>query len=213
MDPVQFMRDYYDGKQSYFLLQSIFANVVPHTRLDLLNDMGYQDRMAAQQEFYSRATLLYDLGQEKSQLSRLQGSIMLSSLSFSYAGDKDYRYWFSNACRIATQMGLHRQYISERLDPRSKKLFRRIWWTLYNRDVLMAVSGLSNLRKFDDRFCNAAVLTEDDWTDVEIPQELSSVLSANTRLHKIYMVENCKLSVTSTPPKLSSSRPDEGRPN
>ncbi|KAM5374737.1 hypothetical protein ACJZ2D_006381 [Fusarium nematophilum] len=198
LDPIEFMKDYHDGRQSFFLLQSIFANVVPHAPLDCLHDMGYRDRMAAQQELYSRATLLYDLGHEKSQLGRLQGSIMLSSLSFSYAGDKDYRYWFSNACRIATQMGLHRQYISERLSSRFRKLFRRIWWILYNRDVLMAVSGLSNLRNFDDRFCDSALLTEDDWADDAVPPELAPVLSGDTRLQKVYMIENCKLSVTSS---------------
>ncbi|KAJ3517129.1 hypothetical protein NM208_g14751 [Fusarium decemcellulare] len=173
LEPAQFVRDYYAGRHSPFLMQSVLAGVIPHTPVDLLSEMGYQDRMAAQKAFYSRATLIYDLGHERSQLSRLQGSIMLSSLSFSYAGDKDYRYWFSNACRIATQMGLHRQYISERLDPTSKKLFRRIWWTLYNRDVLMAVSGLCNLKKFDDRFCDTAALTEDDWTRGDIPDDLN----------------------------------------
>ncbi|KAF9781426.1 hypothetical protein IL306_014045 [Fusarium sp. DS 682] len=181
LDRVQFMEDYYAGRHSVFIMQSILANVAAHAPQELLKRIGFNDRKTAQKTFYSRATLVYDLGRETGQLSRLQGSIMLSSLSFSYAVDKDYRYWFTNACRIATQLGLHRQYISERVDPRSKRLFRRIWWTLYNRDVLMAVLGLTNLRKFDERYCDADKLTEDDWDDSEIPERFASVIPPTTR--------------------------------
>ncbi|KAF5640800.1 cutinase transcription factor 1 beta [Fusarium sp. NRRL 52700] len=195
LDRVQFMEDYYAGRHSVFIMQSILANVAAHTSEDILRQIGFKDRETAQKTFYSRATLIYDLGNETGQLSRLQGSIMLSSLLFSYAVDKDFRYWFSNACRIATQLGLHRQYISERIDPRSKRLFRRIWWTLYNRDVLMAVLGLTNLTYFDERYSDAAQLTPDDWEDSEIPERYASVVPPTTRLHKIYLVENCKLSV------------------
>lgn len=198
LDPVRFTQDFLSGNYSHFLMQSIFANVVPHASLTLLKEMGYHDRRSAQQGCYTKATLLYDLGEEKRQICCLQGSIMLSSLCFSYAVDKDYRYWFCNACRIGTQLGLHRQYISERLDAKTKKLFRRIWWILYSRDVLMVVSGLSNLRKFDDRFCDTVALTEDDWPDQDVPEELSSVLSASTRLQKVYLLENCKLARIST---------------
>lgn len=138
------------------------------------------------------------MGCENSQLHLLQGSIMLSSLSFTYAMDKDYRYWLSNAGRIATRMGLHRNYMSETLDMHSRHLYRRIWWVLYNRDTLMAVSGIDNLRRFNDRYCDTAPLTVSDWEeDVEIPMHSRDILRPMPRLQKVFMVEYSKLSTIS----------------
>ncbi|QGI85672.1 hypothetical protein CEK25_012401 [Fusarium fujikuroi] len=212
LDRAQFMEEYYAGRQSMFTMQSILANVAAHAPEELLQRIGFNDRETAQKTFYSRAILVYDLGGEAGQLNRLQGSIMLSSLSFTYAMDKDYRYWFSNACRIATQLGLHRQYISQRVDPKSKRLFRRIWWALYNRDVLMAVLGLTNLTNFDERYCDTHQLTEDDWDDTQIPDRFASVIPPTTRLHKIYFLEHCKrfLQYFKTPGRVPSASKIQG---
>lgn len=199
LDRVKFVQDYQTGQHSVFLLQCILANAVPYAPRELLREAGYDDRITAQKSLFSKARLLYDLGCETSQLHLLQGSIMLSSLSFTYAMDKDYRYWLSNAGRIATRMGLHRNYMSETLDTHSTRLFRRIWWVLYNRDTLMAVSGIDNLRRFDDRYCDTAPLTESDCEeDVEIPPACSDILQPMPRLQKVFMVEYSKLSTIST---------------
>ncbi|EXJ74998.1 uncharacterized protein A1O5_01694 [Cladophialophora psammophila CBS 110553] len=198
LDRVKFMQDYRADRHSSFLLQSILANAVPHAPKELLQEAGYTDRVAAQRSLYSKARLLYDIGCEKSQLHLLQGSVMLSSLSFSYAIDKDYRYWLSNAVRIATQMGLHRNYVSETLGARTKRLFRRIWWVLYNRDTLLTISGVDNLRRFNDRYCDTAPLTESDWEeDTEIPVQFRDILCPIPRLQKLFMVEYSKLSIIS----------------
>ena len=198
LDRVKFMHDYRAKQHSPFLMQSILANAVPHAPKELLQEAGYKDRITAQQSLFSKARLLYDIGCEKSQLCLLQGSIMLSSLSFSYAMDKDYRHWLTNAGRIATLMGLHRNYVSEALGVRTKRLFRRIWWVLYNRDTLLTISGIDNLRRFHDRFCDTAPLTEADWEgDEEIPAEFSDILPPMPRLQKLFMVELSKLSIIS----------------
>ncbi|KIX09209.1 uncharacterized protein Z518_00288 [Rhinocladiella mackenziei CBS 650.93] len=198
LDRVKLMRDYRANRHSVFVLQSILANVVPYTPKELLRQAGYEDRITAQKTLYSKARLLYDSGCERNQLYLLQGSFMLSSLSFSYAIDKDYRYWLSNAGRIATRMGLHRNYASETLGKRSKRLFRRIWWTLYNRDTLLTISGIDNLRRFNDRYCDTAPLRESDMDeDGEIPEEFRGVVYPVSLLHKMFMVEYSKLSTIS----------------
>ncbi|KAJ9637388.1 hypothetical protein H2204_004812 [Knufia peltigerae] len=198
LDRAKFVRDYHAHRHSVFVLQSILANVVPYTPMDLLRRAGYDDRISAQKSFYTKATLLYDMGCEKQQLYMLQGSIMLSSLSFSYPMDKDYRYWLSNAGRIATQMGLHRNYVCENLGARSQRLFRRIWWVLYNRDTLLAISGIDNLRRFNERYCDTAPLRESDWEDDdEIPADLQDILELVSPLQKLFMVEYSKVSIIS----------------
>lgn len=89
----------------------MMANAVPYASSDIIAAAQYASREAAQVDFAHKARLLYDFGCEKQQLHLLQGSIILSSFQFSYAINKDHRMWFHNAVRIATQMGLHRQYV------------------------------------------------------------------------------------------------------
>lgn len=88
--------------------------------------------------------------------------------------------------------------MSETLDMHSRHLYRRIWWVLYNRDTLMAVSGIDNLRRFNDRYCDTAPLTVSDWEeDVEIPMHSRDILRPMPRLQKVFMVEYSKLSTIS----------------
>lgn len=192
------MQDYSDNKSSPFLIQSVFANTVPFAPLELLHQMGFQDRLTAQKSLHDKAKLLYDIGCEKSQLRLLQGSVMLGSLYFAYATDKDYRYWLTNASRIAGQIGLHRKCVSEGLEPTSRRLFRRIWWVLYNRDVLLAISGTDNQRRFSDRYCDTSPLTEADWEeDVQIPERFRHILSPVLSVHKTFLIQYSKLSTLS----------------
>lgn len=197
LDRVKFVESYRTNQHSPFLLQAILANVTPYVSNDLLLRAGYQDRVTAQKSLFSKAKLLYDL-YEKNQLVLLQGSIILSSLSFSYAIDKDYRYWLSNAARIATRMGLHRNHVYDRLDKRTRRLFRRIWWVLFNRDVLLVISGLDNLRRFDDIYCDTVPLTRSDWEDeIEISHDYMDMIRPISSLQMSFMVEYGKLSIIS----------------
>lgn len=109
LDRRQFLDDYERGSCSSFLLWSIFANVTPYALPTLLLESGYTEYATAQKEFFSKARLLYDFGCEKGQLNLLQGSILLSSFQYSFAPDKDFRFWFHNAVRIALQMGFNKR--------------------------------------------------------------------------------------------------------
>lgn len=89
----------------------MFATAIPYADQDLVAEMGYPDVGTGQKEFFSRARLLFDFGCEKGQLNLLQGCILLSSFQNSFWPDKDFRFWFSNAVRIATQIGFHQEYV------------------------------------------------------------------------------------------------------
>ena len=110
LDRAKFCEQFANDNCSHFVLYAVLANAVPYATADVISAAGYRDREATQVDFVRKARLLHDFGCEKRQLSLLQGSIILSSFQFSYAPNKDHRFWFHNAVRIATQMGLHRQY-------------------------------------------------------------------------------------------------------
>lgn len=114
----------------------MLANIVPYASMDLVEAAGYSDRHVAQREFVFKARLLHDFGCERRQLSLLQGSVVLSSFQPTYAPTKDFRFWFHNAVRLSTQMGLHRQNLREDVDPATYKLCQRIFWTIYVRHQL-----------------------------------------------------------------------------
>ena len=199
LSQTDFLKSYENGDQSVFLLQSIFANVMPYISEHLLLDLGFTDRHIAQKTFFSRAKLLYDLGYEKGQLQILQGSIVLSTMSCSYASDNDYRFWLANAVRITTQMGLHRSSLVKNVNRRTAILLRRIWWVVYKRDILLTVAGLQNVRRLHDEDCDTPELSTDDWEDEDLSTKFRAVIKCPSRLQKEYLIQNGKLSKLSKP--------------
>ena len=189
------MREFANGAVSSFLLQCIIAHVISYMPSELLLDMGYTDRPYAQRHVYEKAQLLYDLRAERSQLRLLQGSLLLGSLHFSVSIDKDYRYWHANAVRLATQMGLHRQQMTNQLPCLDRKLLRRIWWVIHDRDILLSISGLSNVRHLNDKHCDTTFIQasdleeEDDFGGKVMPDWLPPI----TATQKAYFVQNAKL--------------------
>ncbi|RFU28806.1 hypothetical protein B7463_g7554, partial [Scytalidium lignicola] len=193
IDRLEFMRTYEAGTYSSFLVNAMLAASVPYAPLQLLIDAGFTDRLTAVRKFSSNAVLLYDFGCEKSQLRRLQGSIILGVGDYSYTTDKDFRYWFYNAARIATRMGLHRNDIAEDMDPATYKVCRRIWWVLYSRGVLLLTFGLENMQILHNSDSDTDLLVESDWDEKEIPNQYTYLISSVTRAQKLYIIENSKL--------------------
>lgn len=194
INKIDFLEDYQRGTYSAFLTQCILASMVSYAPLELINEAGYQDHFSAQKSFFDKAQLLCDLGAETSQLRLLQGSIALSLLHFSFALDKDYRYWLSNAVRIATVMGLHKNTVLLDLNPPTRRLFCRLWWLLYNRDCLTVTIGIDNVRRIHDDDFDISDVTEADWTRETIPQRFVHIVRPTTRLQRLFFMENCKLS-------------------
>ncbi|RFU29310.1 hypothetical protein B7463_g7038, partial [Scytalidium lignicola] len=169
----EFMKNFHQGTYMPFLMQCMLANTIVYASPELLQEAGFLDSGSAQKIVFARAKLLFDYSVERSQLALLQGSIMLSSLQFSVSSGCDYRFWHCNAIRLATQMGLHRNGAAGDLSQSTRKLLRRIWWVLYCRDVILAISGLEN----------------DDWDEYQ-----NTSLAEIPRLQKLYVIENCRLS-------------------
>lgn len=150
------MYSYESGHCSAFLLHAILAIAALYAPTETLLASGFTERSAAQESFFSKATILYDFRCERSQLRMLQGSLILSSTVFSYSLDKDFRYWHFNAVRLAVKMGLHKRYAKQTvsawlgryrliqlcrdviydMDPVTYRLCKRIWWVVYVSDEM-----------------------------------------------------------------------------
>lgn len=193
LDRLPFMRQLSEAKCSTFLLQCIFTSVTPYASTELLSELGYADRTEAQRSLFTKAQLLYDLGAEQSQLCVLQGSLVLTSSYFAFGLDKDLRYWLSNAVRIATQMGLHRKQNVNQLASGTRRLFLRIFWVMYSRDIIMVMAGRMNVRALDDRFLDMPEVTDGDWEGEPEDQLAQFGLAPVSALEKSFLVHNSRL--------------------
>lgn len=108
-DYVDFVDSYLSGSFSWFMMQAVLASAVPYTAMEVLTECGFTDRLTALQFFFSNAVRLYDFEYEESQLAKLQGSLVLSTVLVSYTMDKDFRFWHHNAVRLAVRLGLHKE--------------------------------------------------------------------------------------------------------
>jgi hypothetical protein len=93
-------------------MQALLSYAASFVDNRFIHRAGYATHQEARETFYGRALLLYNFDCEKNQLDLLQGCLLLCFSYISPRRNKDYRYWFSNAIRIATNMGMHQRYIS-----------------------------------------------------------------------------------------------------
>lgn len=195
LDRAKFYQDFVRGSLSHLLLFAILANVVPYASIDDLKRAGYDNKISAQHDFYLKAQLLHDFGCERSQLVILQASVVLSTFHYHFAPAKDHRFWFSNAVRLATQLGLHRQKLGNDLDPATHGLCRRIWWLLYSRDVLFSLTGFGNMRAINESESDTSPLTDADWGEEYISAEAGAMIPSVTALQRHFFIQNCKLAL------------------
>ncbi|KAK7452576.1 fungal specific transcription factor domain-containing protein [Colletotrichum acutatum] len=91
--------------------------------------------------FFKRAKALFDCRFEQHRETYLQAAILLTwqcddledVISNSW-------YWIGIAARTAYGMGMHRDASPSGLNVMDKRLWRRLWWTLYQYDVLVSMA-------------------------------------------------------------------------
>lgn len=112
LDRCDFLMRYRRQQHSSFVMQALLSYGASFVDDHFIHRAGYTTHQEARETFYSRASLLYSFDCEKNQLDLLQGCLLLGFSYISPRRNKDYRYWFSNALRIATNMGMHQRYKS-----------------------------------------------------------------------------------------------------
>ncbi|KAL7911545.1 hypothetical protein GGI35DRAFT_443036 [Trichoderma velutinum] len=195
-DPFEFIQSYDSGTYSFFLLQAVLANAALYVPQEVLEACGFVSRSEAIETFCTRAALLYDFNCEKSQLRLLQGSAVLAMTGYAGSRDKDFGYWYHNAVRLAIKMGVHHQgFNAHEIDSATNKLYQRIWWTLYSRDITLLFSGVENKSLLGSSSAEswAALPSAELWVPNALSPSCASVLPPLTLLLSLFFVENCKL--------------------
>lgn len=165
----RFMRQYRDPKNppSLLLLQAILlAGSRVCTNSQLMDANG--STTPAAMTFYKRAKALYDANYEDDRVTIVQALVLLG---WYWEGPEDVTknvfYWTRVAMVVAQGSGMHRSVESSQLSKPDKRLWKRIWWTLFTRDRSVAVAlGRPIGINTDDS--DVGMLTEDDFLEDEI---------------------------------------------
>ncbi|KAL6717128.1 Transcriptional activator of fatty acid utilization [Lecanora helva] len=171
----RFMAHYRDSKNppSLLLLQAILlAGSRVCTNTQLMDANG--STTPAAMTFYKRAKALFDANYEDDRVTIVQALILMG---WYWEGPEDVTknvfYWTRVATVVAQGSGMHRSVEGSQLSRPDKRLWKRIWWTLFTRDRSVAVAlGRPVHINVDDS--DVEMVTEDDFIEDEDDQPAKS---------------------------------------
>jgi hypothetical protein len=171
INKTKFMRRYKDPKNppSLLLLQAmLLAGSRVCTNPQLMDANGSSTPAAL--TFYKRAKALYDANYEDDRVTIVQSLLLMG---WYWEGPEDVTknvfYWTRVATIVAQGSGMHRSVEGSQLSKSDKRLWKRIWWSLFTRDRSVAVAlGRPCHINLDDS--DVEMLTEDDFIEDEPDQ-------------------------------------------
>ncbi|KAL2857625.1 fungal-specific transcription factor domain-containing protein [Aspergillus pseudodeflectus] len=150
---------------SLLLLQSMLLAASKISRSSRL-PQATGSNAAASALFYKRAKSLYDAGFETDRIVILQSVILMGWYCEDPRGVGTTFYWSRIAIALAQSIGIHRSVTSSVLSLPEKRLYKRIWWTLFTRDRLLSVC-LGRPMAINLADCDVELLQDQDFDEVE----------------------------------------------
>ncbi|KAI1083586.1 fungal-specific transcription factor domain-containing protein [Whalleya microplaca] len=183
INKTRFMRQYRDPKNppSLLLLQAVLlAGSRVCANAQLMDANGSTTPAAL--TFYKRAKALYDANYEDDRVTIVQSLVLMG---WYWEGPEDVTknvfYWSRVAIIVAQGSGMHRSVENSQLSKADKRLWKRIWWTLFTRDRSVAVAlGRPCNINLDDS--DVEMLTEDDFLEDE-PDNANGIAPDPIHIH------------------------------
>ncbi|KAK7608361.1 fungal-specific transcription factor domain-containing protein [Phyllosticta paracitricarpa] len=169
----RFMRQYRDPRNppSLLLLQAILlAGSRVCNNPQLMDSSG--STTPAAMTFYKRAKALFDANYEDDRVTIVQALILMGwywegpevGLMSESDVTKNVFYWSRVAIVVAQGSGMHRSVEGSQLSRADKRLWKRIWWTLFSRDRSVAVA-LGRPVAIDPEDSDVEMISEDDFIE------------------------------------------------
>lgn len=163
----EFMKKFKDpnDQPSLMLLQAVLLCGSRISRNPLLLDSKGSSNIASL-TFFRRAKALYEANYESDPVSLIQTLILIGSF---WEGPEDVTknsfYWTRVALGLAQGFGFQRDVsTSPKLSDVDKKIWRRIWWCLFEKDRNVAIAfGRPSVIDLND--CDVPMLTIDDFNE------------------------------------------------
>jgi hypothetical protein len=88
---------------------------------------------------------------------------------------KDTWHWMGVSLSLAHTIGLHRNPEQSNMDLKRQRLWKRIWWSCFMRDRLIAL-GMRRPTRIKNEDCDVPMLVLDDFDTEPLPAELVRML-------------------------------------
>ncbi|KAJ9613366.1 hypothetical protein H2200_003308 [Cladophialophora chaetospira] len=134
---------------SLILFQAIMFSATAFVDLQLLLDAGFQDRLAARTYYFRKVKLLYDFEWEADRIILIQATLLHAWWYLSTNDQKDPWHWLGICISLAVGVGLNQTSVHAVKDAQTRRLWRRIWWTIISRDRIGPVVTRRPLRIMD----------------------------------------------------------------
>ncbi|GAB0134959.1 Cutinase transcription factor 1 alpha [Epichloe bromicola] len=167
-------RDGVNGQTSLLLYQSIMFSATAFVDMKYLREAGFSSRKAARKAFFQKTRLLYDFDYEQDRLVLVQALMQMTYWYETPDDQKDTWHWMGVAISLAHTIGLHRDPGTTTMSLSKQRLWKRIWWSCFMRDRLIAL-GMRRPTRIKDEDFDVPMLIESDF-DMQPLQEGISVV-------------------------------------
>ena len=167
-----------DGRNQVSLLvfQAIMFSGAAAVDMKYIKEAGFLTRRDARREFFARARLLYDFDYEMDRISLIQALLLMTYWYETPDDQKDSHHWMGIAVSLSHTIGLHRNPARSNMDEKRQKLWKRMWWSTYMRDRLIAL-GMRRPTRIKDEDYDVPLLTLEDF-DISALDNHHSVIPA-----------------------------------
>ncbi|KAI8275564.1 Cutinase transcription factor 1 beta [Colletotrichum sp. SAR 10_98] len=159
-----------NGQISLFLYQAVMFAATAFVDMKVLREAGYPTRKAARKAFFQKTRLLYDFDYESDRLVLVQALLLMTYWYETPDDQKDTWHWMGVAISLAHTIGLHRDPAATSMPPRKQKLWKRIWWSCFMRDRLIAL-GMRRPTRIKDEDFDVPMLQEADFELEVLPED------------------------------------------
>ncbi|KAF2645229.1 hypothetical protein P280DRAFT_545232 [Massarina eburnea CBS 473.64] len=152
-----------EGKESrisLLLFQAVMFAGLASVDSNVVRGLGFESTKQAREVFFARVRLLYEFDIEPDEVAVLQSLLLMSWWYGSWKQRRHTWHWTGLALSSALSLGLHRETTCSSSDERHFR--RRLWWSLYIRDRLLALGTRRPMRIRDDSF-HVPMLTLEDF--------------------------------------------------
>lgn len=130
--------------------------------------------------------LLYDFDYELDRLVLVQALLLMTYWYETPDDQKDTWHWMGVAISLAHTIGLHRNPGSTTMSPTKQKLWKRIWWSCFMRDRLIAL-GMRRPTRIKDEDFDVPMLEESDFEIAPLPDFINVIPPECTVMRDVNM--------------------------
>ncbi|ATY61833.1 cutinase transcription factor 1 beta [Cordyceps militaris] len=169
-------RNGFNGQMSLLLYHAVLFAATASVDMKRLREAGYTSRKAARKAFFQKTRLLYDFDYESDRLVLVQSLLLMTYWYETPDDQKDTWHWMGVAISLAHTIGLHRKPGANSMTESKRKLWKRIWWSCFMRDRLIAL-GMRRPTRIKDEDFDVPMLMESDF-EIQTLADNNSLLPA-----------------------------------